>query len=353
MGNNETIGAKIVTLRKAKGCTQAELGAYLNISYQAVSKWERGESCPDFVTMSKLAQYFGVSLTYFEDNEGVEEKNAEPKNEVEIIEEEKIVCPFCGKPTSPQEKFCEACEGYIGEKAKDCEKIIVSKEKETEKEPIAETLVVEVEPKREMLGICKMCGKVVYKGDEWLIEPTILCKKCHERKKKEQEQRAAAEKRRKEEEIERARQIELQHQEAFRRKRNKGFIVGGFFGGAVCILLGIVPLFLLKFVGEAWLNLLFWTLVGGVVFTFVSQMVWNGAVRKCALAGGAIIGTPGIIFTFDLDGFIFLIAMKILFAVLRFTVYILSVLFMVGIAMIISPFTFVPALIRVNQGIDA
>ena len=67
METNKSIGEKIVELRKVKGCTQADLGAYLNISYQAVSKWERGESCPDFTTMSKLAQYFGVPINYFEE----------------------------------------------------------------------------------------------------------------------------------------------------------------------------------------------------------------------------------------------------------------------------------------------
>ena len=43
-------GEKIASLRKAKGMTQAELGAELNVTFQAVSKWERGESYPDFAT---------------------------------------------------------------------------------------------------------------------------------------------------------------------------------------------------------------------------------------------------------------------------------------------------------------
>ena len=67
MENNQSIGAKILALRKARGYTQADLGAYLNISYQAVSKWERGESFPDFITMSRIAQFFNVPITYFEE----------------------------------------------------------------------------------------------------------------------------------------------------------------------------------------------------------------------------------------------------------------------------------------------
>ena len=68
MENHETIGAKIVSLRKTKGITQADLGAVLNVSYQAVSKWERDESCPDFVTLSRMAQFFNVPISYFEEN---------------------------------------------------------------------------------------------------------------------------------------------------------------------------------------------------------------------------------------------------------------------------------------------
>ena len=64
--DNITIGAKIYALRKAKGVTQADLGEYLNISYQAVSKWERDEACPDFETISRIAKYFNVPIAYFE-----------------------------------------------------------------------------------------------------------------------------------------------------------------------------------------------------------------------------------------------------------------------------------------------
>lgn len=41
------VGANISKLRKASGMTQTELADHLNVSYQAVSNWERGQSCPD------------------------------------------------------------------------------------------------------------------------------------------------------------------------------------------------------------------------------------------------------------------------------------------------------------------
>lgn len=56
------IGANIAALRKGAGFTQAELADKLNYSDKAVSKWERGESIPDAVTLIQLAKLFGVSV---------------------------------------------------------------------------------------------------------------------------------------------------------------------------------------------------------------------------------------------------------------------------------------------------
>jgi len=39
---------KLITLRKTKGLSQDELGAQLQVSRQTISKWELGQSYPDF-----------------------------------------------------------------------------------------------------------------------------------------------------------------------------------------------------------------------------------------------------------------------------------------------------------------
>lgn len=54
------IGANIASLRKSRNMTQAELAERLNYSDKAVSKWERGESVPDVLTLMELARLFGV-----------------------------------------------------------------------------------------------------------------------------------------------------------------------------------------------------------------------------------------------------------------------------------------------------
>ena len=56
------LGANIVLYRKRIGLTQAGLAEKLSYSDKAVSKWERGESVPDVLTLVQLAELFGVTV---------------------------------------------------------------------------------------------------------------------------------------------------------------------------------------------------------------------------------------------------------------------------------------------------
>ncbi len=53
--SSEKTGRQIAVLRKELGLTQNELGERLGVSYQAVSKWERGETLPDVGLLPDLA----------------------------------------------------------------------------------------------------------------------------------------------------------------------------------------------------------------------------------------------------------------------------------------------------------
>lgn len=55
------IGQFIVELRKEKNMTQKDLAAQLHITDKAVSKWERGLSCPDISLLTALAGILGVT----------------------------------------------------------------------------------------------------------------------------------------------------------------------------------------------------------------------------------------------------------------------------------------------------
>lgn len=56
------IGNNIASFRKQRVMTQAELAEKLNYSDKAVSKWERGESVPDVMTLVQIAELFGVGI---------------------------------------------------------------------------------------------------------------------------------------------------------------------------------------------------------------------------------------------------------------------------------------------------
>ena len=56
------IGSNISMYRKRAGLTQAGLAEKLNYSDKAVSKWERGESVPDVLTLALLAEQFEITV---------------------------------------------------------------------------------------------------------------------------------------------------------------------------------------------------------------------------------------------------------------------------------------------------
>ena len=60
LGNQ--IGSNIAAYRKQAGLTQAGLAEKLNYSDKAVSKWERGESVPDVMTLVQLAELFRIPV---------------------------------------------------------------------------------------------------------------------------------------------------------------------------------------------------------------------------------------------------------------------------------------------------
>ena len=57
----QTVGKRIMTLRKSRGMTQDQLAEKVGVSAQAVSKWENDISCPDISLLPKLAEVFQVT----------------------------------------------------------------------------------------------------------------------------------------------------------------------------------------------------------------------------------------------------------------------------------------------------
>ncbi|MCH5155579.1 MAG: helix-turn-helix transcriptional regulator [Clostridiales bacterium] len=286
------LNEKISALRKSNNMTQAELGTKLNVTFQAVSKWERGESYPDFETLSKMARIFGVPISYFE--EGGE-------NFAESAE--------------TAATGATAADGFDGSN---------------------------------VVGFCKDCGKLVRTGEEACTAPVVICKQCALRReniRRIEENNREIQKQQAERAVKAKKQAEL---DGCKRRRNRGLIASAFISAALLVLFIILAATATDAV--PYIVLIVMTAAFG--YTFFAQLFWDGIVVDLALCGGKVVGMPGVIFTLDLDGLKFLIIVKILFALIKLFIFIVTFLFMVLVAMFASPFTFVPQMIKLGKGME-
>ena len=59
-----TFGEKLQKLRTRAGLSQDQLAKLLDVSRQAVSKWERNEAMPEVEKLVRISRQFGVSTDY-------------------------------------------------------------------------------------------------------------------------------------------------------------------------------------------------------------------------------------------------------------------------------------------------
>jgi transcriptional regulator with XRE-family HTH domain len=62
MIDTNNMGKKIAEARRSIGLTQKELAERVGVTAQAVSKWERGSSCPDIAILDEIADNLNISL---------------------------------------------------------------------------------------------------------------------------------------------------------------------------------------------------------------------------------------------------------------------------------------------------
>lgn len=56
------LSEKLYQLRRSRGLSQEQLAEQLNVSRQAVSKWESGASMPESEKLLAISRFFGVTL---------------------------------------------------------------------------------------------------------------------------------------------------------------------------------------------------------------------------------------------------------------------------------------------------
>lgn len=73
---------KLVALRKEKGLTQLVVAEKLDVSRQAISRWELGTALPSTDNLKSLSELYGVPVDYLI-NEETERVNSEGNNKKE------------------------------------------------------------------------------------------------------------------------------------------------------------------------------------------------------------------------------------------------------------------------------
>lgn len=287
-----TLGQKIKKLRVDNGLTQKDLADKVYVTFQTVSKWEKDENEPDVSTLRELAKLFGCSMDYLLSEDEIVE---EPKQEVvetpapvEVVtktivihQNEAHVCARCGKDIPENE------------------------------------LVSEDITKRERHG---RLTRTVSVGQ------TYYHKDCLEVVKKE---RAEA-----------ARLARL----ANASKAKKKSFGWGIAGGVIALSISLLVMLMIPSVKEVVhpaLAVLFSILIGYAIFADLYCIISGSYIGEVFLTVASwSIRFPGIIFTWDIGGFIFLIAMKILFAVLGFFIGLFVLFLAISISALLAFFSF-------------
>lgn len=81
---------KLLEIRKKQGLSQEELGMELQVSRQTISKWESGQSYPDFQRLVMLSGYFNMTLD--ELVKGIDVQDVREKN----MTDEKVASIYMG-----------------------------------------------------------------------------------------------------------------------------------------------------------------------------------------------------------------------------------------------------------------
>ena len=80
---------KLISLRKEKGLSQMKLAEMMNVSRQAISRWEVGAAVPSTDNLKFLGNLYGVSLEYLLHDDAPKPNQNEPPVQKKAIAEQK------------------------------------------------------------------------------------------------------------------------------------------------------------------------------------------------------------------------------------------------------------------------
>ena len=273
-----TLGQKIKELRTSKSLTQKDLADKLHVSFQTVSKWENGDNEPDIATLKELATLFSCSVDYLvgSDNEGI--SPAPQEKTVVIHQSEPHVCAKCGKDIAEEDLVSEDAS-YRVRQGRDTRTVSTSQ--------------------------------------------TFYHKQCFEEVKKEREETATKKK-----------VMSI-------AKAKKLTIIWSIVGGVVAFAIALAIFLVNMDKVNPGLGVLFSVLIGYGIFSMLYCIISGSYIADVFLWCSSLsIRFPGLIFSWDIEGFIWVIAMKILFAVLGFLIGVFALIFAILFSATLGMFSF-------------
>lgn len=97
------LGKRIKKLRKEKDITQEDFGNYLNLRKSTISQYESGTSNPDYATLLKIADFFGVSVDYL-----LGRTDSIQFDLVDALQDNNININATGQPLTPEQRLAIA-----------------------------------------------------------------------------------------------------------------------------------------------------------------------------------------------------------------------------------------------------
>ena len=291
------IGNNLKKLRVNKGMTQKDLADSLNVSSQAVSRWENDEVEPDISTLSKLSSIFEVPVDAIIN--GNFEKKEEPADKtVEVAAVAATVAAVAKTKEEPTKQ-------EVVHKCADCHKEL----KETD-------TVHKVKRGTNEVEVCESCWQEHLKVEEQL-------KKIGKDPKKTKRKGAS------------------DGYRSFFERDDHTVLIWSIILGVVALAITLILMIVFREkVAVGWIIgaplIVGFGLFADIYCMFTGTWVADVFIEISSWS----IRLPGIIFSFDLDGLAFLIVMKILFAIIGFVVGVLTFLFALIFSSVCAIFTF-------------
>jgi len=281
------IGSNIKELRIKNNLTQKDLAEKLNVTFQAVSRWENNEVEPSVDTINEMTKLFNCS---FDEIFGRQQAPSEPK----VVEVEKVVV----EQAKPVLALCERCN-----------------------KPIFESSDINRVEYRNRVGYGRHHNYEVVKK--------VLCSSCN-KKRLDEEKRVKHE-------------AYLIACEAQRRKR-----IHSFVWPSIAALIFIITAICSFNSGETTTGI-GGIVLAVTSFTFIATLILNNTFLNeymLEMCSFGFVKMPGVIMEFSLDGILIGLAIKLFLWLLSFAIGIAVALFGLITSLIMSPFVYIYSIIH-------